>query len=261
VGGALALAACGGDDPKKPASPEDQVRAAALKILESKDAKTVCTGYVTTRFIDEVYEGDRQKCIEQPLTKEDEHPGKPKVDQVRIHGANADVSVTIVGGDGDGTTGTLLFAREGRRWKLDRFGTDYLRSGFAASIRSTHSGMMSLPAMKTCLTGKAKRMRERPLRKFIYQSIRHDAKVKNTAISLAEKCPRPLAAFVAGELANGLKDRGGPAYVRCMRTKLAPMLWFTGLSGEALRAGGHDVRSAAIAGLVLPIDKECRRKG
>ena len=100
------------------------MRAAAKRVAESKDAKTVCTTLVTKRFIDEVYEGDREACIKTPLTKEDEKTGEAEIGRVSVDGSQADVEITQVGGDADGTKGTLMFAREGGQWRLDRFGED-----------------------------------------------------------------------------------------------------------------------------------------
>ena len=266
LGGVLALCACGGDDPEpaKPATPEEQVRAAATKVLNSTeaDAKAVCTTLVTERLIDEVYKGDRQACIDSPVNDDEEgDPGKPKVDSVTVEGARADVVSSVEGGSGDGTRGTLLFAREGGSWKLDRFGTDYLRSAFAAAIKSTDEGALSLPEMKTCLAAKAKKMRESQLRRFIYQSIRDDPKVKATTIALAGKCPEPLAKFVAMQIGDALaKDGKKPAYVRCMKEQLAFLLGVTGLADEALKAGDDDLSATALTAVVSGADKNCKDK-
>ena len=264
LGGVLALCACGGDDPKpaKPATPEEQVRAAATKVLNSKDAKAVCATLLTERFIDEVYDGDRQACIDSPINDDDEgDPGKPKVDSVTAEGARADVVSSVEGGSGDGTTGTLLFAREGGRWKLDRFGTDYLRSAFAAAIKSTDEGALSLPQMKTCLAAKAQKMREAQLRRFIYQSIREDPKVKGTVIELAGKCPEALAEFVSIQIGDALAKEGDkPAYVRCTKDQLAFLLGVTGLADEALKAGDDDVSAAALRAVLAGADKNCKGK-
>lgn len=78
--------------------------------------KAACNTLVTKRFIDEVYEGDTQACIDSPLNDEDDtDPGKPKVGRVSVDGTSADVAVEVVGGKADGTKGTILFAREGGR--------------------------------------------------------------------------------------------------------------------------------------------------
>jgi len=73
--------------------------------------------------------------------------------------------------------------------------------------------------MKTCLAAKAEKMREAQLRRFIYQSIRDDPKVKRTAIELAGRCPEALAAFVAEAVA---RRRGG-----CAAPPSLPFTWPT----------------------------------
>ena len=91
---ALVLAAGCGDEkpspqqpaPEKPVSAE--VNAAADTVLHSDDARLVCGRLVTSAFLDEVYGGDVQTCIDHPLHKaEDDKIGIAKLVDTQVQGS------------------------------------------------------------------------------------------------------------------------------------------------------------------------------
>jgi hypothetical protein len=257
---AVLLTSCG-DSSDEPASPREQARQAAVEILRAKDPERLCATLVTDRLLQEVYLGDRGKCIEN--ARSDEDPGKPRVGNVTVAGRRADVKLSVEGGAGDGVSGTVELARERGGWKLDRFGADYLRSTFDASIDQVSTGALSLPAMRACMSEQAASMPEPLLRRFIYRAFRGDRRASQTTIAVAERCPDALATFVAGEIVRVLTEEGdaSPAFRRCAERKIRTQLRISGLASKVLKHNTSDAGTAALQGLTLGVANACRGVG
>lgn len=255
------LAACGGES-----SPEDEVTDVADRIIEAEspeEIEQVCRNLLTPVFLEEVYGGKVETCIDQPVSDdgEIENPGEVSVDSVVVDGPKADARIVTVGGDNDGNDGTWAFAEDEGEWKLDRLGDDFLRSTFAVSVAIVDEGVMSYEPMRKCMSGQVAKLKSAELRKFMFEVTR-DAKEKATdsVLSIAKACPKPMAEFVADELATQvLADKGASeAQVRCARKKMAPLLQVTGLSSIALGEGDYgSALGPALAGLISGVLKQC----
>jgi hypothetical protein len=62
---------------------------------------------------------------------------------------HATVTVSLTGGDLDGTSGGVEMVREGGAWKVDDYDDAFVRSAFLASIKTVDEGAVSTPGMKT----------------------------------------------------------------------------------------------------------------
>lgn len=256
----FALAACGGSS-----SPEDEVTDTVNQILEAKEpeqVETACRDLTTPRFLEEVYGGDVDKCIEQPLSDDSsiDDPGEVSVDSVEIDGEKAAVKIVTVGGDTDGNDGTWTMAEEDGEWKLDRLEDDFLRSTFAVSVNIVDEGVVSYEPMRECMSAQVAKLKSPQLRELMFQ-VYADEKSKATQsfLTIAKKCPKPMAEFVADELSTQIVEAGGgqPKQVKCVRDALVPLLMLTDLSSMALSDDGSGFAGAALAGLISGALKQC----
>lgn len=258
---ALTFSACGGSD-----SPEDQVTDAAEQVIAAQspeEAEQVCREVVTPRFLQEVYGGDVQSCIDQPINDESEidDPGEVSVDSVAVDGEKADATIVTTGGQTDGNDGTWTFRKQDGDWKLDRLGDDYLRSAFAVSIEIVDQGLVSYEPMRKCMATQVGKLKSGQLRNFMFQASRGEKeKAKDSVLKIAAKCPLPMARFVADELATKVlaKKNVTPGQIRCAKKKLVPLLLATDLSSMALGSGDYgDATAFALAGLIAGVIRDC----
>ena len=257
----VSFAACGGSDP----TPEDEVTDVARQIIEAKEpeqVETVCRELVTPGFLDEVYGGKVEACIEQPVSDEvsSDLEGEMTVDSVEVDGENAAVEVLTEGGPLDGSGGTWTMTEAGGEWKLDRFEDDYVRSGFTASVGAVDDGVMSYEPMRKCMSGQIEKLPSKQLRSMTFQILSGEKdKAMKSVLTVAERCPKPMAEFVADELATRVvgAEGGSPAQVRCARRNLVPLLQLTGLSSMALNSGSDAITGAALAGLIRGALEDC----
>ena len=266
---ALVLAAGCGDEKKSPQQPvrekpvSAEVNTAANTVLHSDDARLVCGTLVTTAFLDEVYGGDLQTCIDHPLHEaEDDKIGIEKIVDTQVQGSNAQVTVRVAGGKYKGAGGDLEFAKEGGAWKLDRYGADYLRSTFLTGVEATDTGALSVPQVRQCFGKQIGKLSEARLRRFSYQAMRDENKnASKLLLKMAEECPDELAIYVADALTDGMEEEGKPkAYVRCMRRGIRNLVAVTGLGPMVLKGNLNGAGKAALMGLVSGVDAQCAGK-
>ena len=118
--------------------------------------------------------------------------------------------------------------RAGR--KLDRYGTDYLRSTLLTGVAVTDTGALAVPAVRNCFGKQIEKLSEARLRRFSYQAMRDENKnASKLLLKMAEECPNELAIYVADALTDGMEKEGKPkAYVRCMRRGIRNLVAVTG---------------------------------
>lgn len=256
-----ALAACGGET-----SPEDDVTEVANQILEAKSpeqVKVVCQELITPGMLRSVYGGELARCEDQPLNDDSgiEDPGEVGVASVSVEGEKADAAIVTTGGSTDGNDGTWYFRKTGGDWKLDRIGDDFLRTSFAISIRNVDQGVVSYEPMRKCMGREVQQLPASQIRGFMYKTMRGDRQAAlDSVLKIAGACPRPMAEFVANELATRVlaKKEVTPAQIRCAKKKLVPLLQVTDLSSIALGSGDYgDATGLALAGLIAGVMKQC----
>lgn len=252
---ALALAACGSETP-----PEEEVREAAILTAHTEDPKVFCRQLVTQRFVEEVFDGDRKACEKSDVVEE--NTGKPVITEIAIpekDDSRATVGMRVEGGKSDGLAGHVLFLDVDGEWKLDRFETDYLRSVFDVSIKKVDEGIVSYDSMKNCMSKQLDAKGEAFLRTLTWESMTDTKLAEEKTISLAEKCPGPLAEAVAEEITGGLLESGksSPAFVHCAREEFAAFIELLDLGPDLIRGKVDFATIAVLQGLASGIRKNC----
>lgn len=260
----LGLAACGGGGSSTDEGPtvEEEVKLAAVRAVENDDAPSFCRREVSKGYLREIYGGDVERCAESDGTVP-EHPAQAKAGVAKVGpDGHATVTVSLTGGDLDGTSGGVAMVKEGGVWKLDEYDDAFVRSAFLASIRSVDEGAVSTPGMKACFTRQIKQMPAAAVRHLTYASEEGDTKSQNkTLLKMAEKCPESaLAEYGAKTLTDELDVKPGdhkPGYVKCLYKEIKFLLELTGITTELLVEHPNSAAVAALEGVVVGAKENC----
>lgn len=266
---AVLLAGCGGgDDPattagtSTTAGPEQEVQAAAERLLETRDAAVVCAELTTAGFVEEVFGGRRAACSRSAIADASEE-GEEEVVAVEVDGERAAVELRQAGGPADGAGGHATFVREGETWKLDRFEDDYVRSILGESIVAAGAaggtGAFTEPSLRDCMVDRVETLPAPAVRRILWATLNPDRDAAYAALNAQlAKCPDELATYVTDQLVEGVfAGKGSPAFLRCARRELRALLSLTDLTELALRGNSSGAGSAAIGGLVLGVQRNC----
>lgn len=109
--------------------------------------------------------------------------------------------------------------------------------------------------------GTAQHRRPAAVRRYGYALFRLDQDAGRGALRRVNKCPKPVAIFVAEEIARGLEEKGySRRYIDCVQPRLQGLLALTGVAPDILAGSDKkDFGTAAVSGLLAGVDKECRR--
>jgi hypothetical protein len=259
------LAACGGGGSSTDEGPtaEEEVKVAAVRALENGDATSFCREETSKAYIAKIYGGDLKKCAGSKGTVA-EKPSKAKAGAVKVKAGqgSATVTVSLTGGDYDGTSGAVEMVKEGGAWKVDEFDDDFIRSEFLASIETVDEGAVSTPGMKACFSKQIKAMPAATIRELTYDSDAGDIKGQNKGLlKMAEKCPESaLAEYGARALTDELdvsKGNHKPGYVKCLRKEIEFLLEVSGITTELLAEHPNFAAVAALEGIVEGSKKNC----
>lgn len=235
--------------------------AAAVKVLASEDVEGFCRRLVSERFLDEVVDGDVEACEESTLVGED--PGVPAVTEVAVaeSGSRATALVKVEGGENDGSAGHLALVRQGKRWVLDRYEDDYLRSAFLTAIENVDEGAIAIPRMKACMGRQAAKLGPERIREIVYDASTDPAAMVEALLPLGENCPEALAEYGAKEIADSLAESGkrSPAFIRCIREELETGLLLTDIAPELLGPNPDFGAALALEGLAAAAKQSCSR--
>jgi hypothetical protein len=259
------LAACGGGGSTTDEGPtaEEEVKAAAVRAVENGDAASFCREEASKAYIATIYGGDVKKCAGSkgtvPLKPPKAKAGAAKVEPDRKH---ATVTVSLSGGDLDGTSGGVAMVKEGGAWKVDEFDDAFIRSAFLASIETVDEGAVSTPGMKACFSKQIKTMPAATVRELTYDSDAGNIKGQNKGLlKMAEKCPESaLAEYGAHALTDELDITKGdhkPGYVKCLRKEIEFLLEVSGITTELLAEHPNFAAVAALEGIVEGAKKSC----
>lgn len=257
----LGLSACGGsssgpDEPDPPTA-QEQVRAAALKLLGASDPQVGCS-VVTRRYVAETY-GTMARCL---ADDGDEALRGGRVEAIVMRGERATATVEVPPADGLARiAGTLELAREGGAWRVDRSGTDFLRSLLVASAgKPGDRGLAASPPIRACMQKQFAAVSDGAVRRFATLASSRDRGLQRATLRLVERCPAAVADYVAAEIVSALRREGRPpAFLRCMRRELRTYLMVTGLGPRALRGNASDAGTAAIGGVAVAAQSICTR--
>lgn len=254
---AVGLGACGDSGP----SPEEEVSEAAVKAAESENSKAYCQTMVTAHYVQVVFHGDLEACVDSDDAVPKE-AGKAVASQVSIDPKDetkAEVVVAITGGELDGTTGHLAMIEEEDGWKVDELGADFLRSTFMAAIEHADEGALSNKLLKACFVRNADSIDDKTIRELTYAGYRSKkAEVTDALLPIAEKCPHALADYGAREFTKGLVAKGkSPKYVHCLQTEIGFFLELTDIVPALLQPKPDFASVAALEGIVEGAKKNC----
>jgi len=259
------LAACGGGGSSTEDGPtaEEEVKVAAVRAVENQDAASFCHKEASKAYLEKIYGGDVKRCASSEGTVP-KHPSKASAGaaKVRPDQRHARVTVSLVGGDLDGTTGGVEMVKEEGAWKVDEYDDAFVRSAFLASIKTVDEGAVSTPGMKACFSRQIKELPAATIRHLTYAADAGDTKTQNKGLlKMAAKCPESaLAEYGARTLTDELDIKPGvhkPGYVKCLYKEIHFLLEVTGITTELLVEHPNFAAVAALEGIVEGAKKNC----
>jgi hypothetical protein len=244
-------------------SVEEEVKVAALAAVENGDAASFCRTQASKAYLRTVYGGDAKDCAKSEGTVP-KHPPKAEAGMAKVEPdqRHATVTVSLEGGDLDGTTGEIEMVKEGDGWKVDEFDDDFIRSAFLASVETVDEGALSTPGMKACFSRQVKGLPAATVRELTYASDQGNvAKQNKGLLKMAENCPQSaLAEYGARALTDELDVKPGqhkPGYVKCLYKGIYFGLEVSGITTELLAAHPNQVAVSALEGIVEGAKAHC----
>jgi len=170
--------------------------------------------------------------------------------------------VMEVRGDRASGSGHAAFAKEAGDWKLDRFGSDFVRATFRTAVANVETKPFTTPSVRHCFARAADTLPDRRVRTLFDFALQNDPRARNLLNDIAEKCPDALAEALTEELIDALKKKGhrSPAFIRCARRDLLFNLSASGLAREALKGQVTEIGGYALKVLATEVRKGCEGK-
>ncbi len=250
------LAGCGEEETET-----DRVRESAQALIDSKSASTSCRELVTRRFLNDVYDGSRAKCGKGDLASLEEDGEKVSVGAIRVKGDRARVVLTVRGARATGS-GHAAFAKEAGDWKLDRFGSDFVRATFRTAVANIDTKPFTTASVRRCFAKAADTLPNRRVRTLFDYALQNDPRARDLLNDIADKCPDALADALTEQVVDGLRKQGdlSAAYIRCVERNLHFNLTISGLAREALKGRVTEIGTYALAAVVKQVRKGCKGK-
>lgn len=252
-----ALTACGASGP----SAEKEASEAAIRALETKDAKEFCRRLASAHLIEEFVVGGPAAC-EKASSVVSEDPGTARVTEVALGGedeSRAELAVELEGGEAGGVGGHVEVVREGDRWLLDDYGDDFLRSSMLVAIRRVDEGAIANERMKACMGRQIEKVGAERMREIFRAGTTGGDVLVEALLPFAENCPAALAENAADEFTKGLTKGGqnSPAYVDCLHDELESLLLLTDITPELLGEHPGFAPVAALEGIATGAKRNC----
>lgn len=175
----LALAGCG-DDADDGGSGGGGDDAAALeavvsRALSTQDPAVKCEQVVTPAFVRAVY-GDVATCRKAETPEPDDKPAEgASVSDVQVDGGKATATVRVRGGESDGATGPITFAKVEDAWKVDELSVAFLRSQLAKGLENgdfgADDGPLADDAARACIAKGLQDLDDAAFRQLAYDAI------------------------------------------------------------------------------------------
>jgi hypothetical protein len=157
LGAALAatmlIAGCGGDDGGggDSADAEKEIQAVIKKALTVKNVEVECVETVTKNFISSVYRTLEVCKTEEAKPEDTKPPTDATASAIKVDGDKATANVAVIGGDSDGTTGEIAFAKEDGAWKVDVVSVAFLRSQARQNLSHDRGDALTDAAARKCI--------------------------------------------------------------------------------------------------------------
>ena len=152
---ALGVAACGdGDD----GGGKTEIARDIKLSFTTQDEKVFCGQLATKSFVKRFY-GEMAQCLEKVRRLEivrseaDDKPTRDvRVSNITVDGNAARGRAQFVGGEDDGTAGTVEVRKEGDRWPIDDLGSDLQRSLLQPQlVRGLENTRFDKPVIRACV--------------------------------------------------------------------------------------------------------------
>jgi hypothetical protein len=177
---ALAIAACGGDAKSGSGSgsgggagdDKAEIAQAIKRAFTTQDGNVSCKELSSKGFITRVY-GDLAQCLKVEAKHDDPPPKDVPVSNITVTGDTGTASARFVGGEADGTNGTIEMRKESGNWRVDDLGADLLRSVLTKGLSDElkKDSTFRKPAVRTCVTKIITDLPDARLKEFAYGSI------------------------------------------------------------------------------------------
>lgn len=184
----LFLAACGGGGDDGGASSEEaQVEEAIEQAAATKDPSK-CTSSATPAYLEQRTGLTGKAAVEQCEEEAPETPdAEVEVANVKVAGTKATAEVTFQGSDFDGQTVRVAMAKEGGRWKTDKF-LQFVDFDRTVLLKAVEEGLEEEdelePSFVSCFVERFEHLPDAKLEEVVLSAARSQA----LSIELAAEC-------------------------------------------------------------------------
>jgi len=245
LGAALAaivlIAGCGGDDGGgDSADAEKEIQAVITKALTTTDVEEECVGTVTKNFVATIYRTVEACRMEEAKPDDTKPPTAANASAIKADGDKATANVALVGGDSDGTSGEIAFAKEDGAWKVDAISVAFMRSQAKSTLSNDRGDALRDPAAKKCVSEALDRLGDDEFRTVAYDGVA--GRDNETFLNIVKTClasatptqsddtPKDAKVsvlrkqFEAGIRASARKDGTSEKAVDCVVKKLRALI-------------------------------------
>jgi hypothetical protein len=182
----LLIAGCGGDDGGSAADDRKEIEAVISKALKTDDPQVKCVDTVTKSFVSTIYRTLAACKAEEAKPEATKPPKATKLSAVKIDGDTATATVALVGGDSDGTSGQISFAKEDGAWKVDGVSVAFLRSQAERNLSHDRGDALGDAKSRACVSKGLARLGDDEFRDVAYDGIA--GRDNQTLISIVTPC-------------------------------------------------------------------------
>ncbi|MDX6692191.1 MAG: hypothetical protein QOG15_3648 [Solirubrobacteraceae bacterium] len=256
--GTAGAAATAGDD-------KAQIARAIKLAFTTQNGNVSCKQLGTKAFVARVY-GTLAHCLAVEAKNSDKPPDDVRVSNINATGDTGSAHTQFVGGDADGTAGTVDMRKESGNWRVDDLGADLLRSVLTIGLSSELKGDKTFrkPVVRGCVTKAITDLPDAQLKQFAYDAM-GDKKGDSALAKLVAPClTKPGSgggssnrSFVREKFEQGieqtLSSSGVPrTTITCIEKKLRTSISDADL-GKLSTSGGKTtpaLQKAVVAALV-----------
>lgn len=235
---ALGIAACGGDGNSSSGGgagdDKAEIAQAIKRAFTTQDGNVSCKELSSKAFITRVY-GDVAQCLKVEAKDHDPPPEAVPVSDITVTGDTGTAHARFVGGETDGTNGTIQMRKESGDWRMDDLGADLLRSvltkGMSDELKKDDT--FKKPAVRNCVTKIITDLPDARLKEFAYGAIGDRAAPGQDLASLVTSCLTKAGSgagsgdtsFVREKFEQGIEQSLGSsgvpaATITCIKKKL-----------------------------------------
>jgi len=162
---ALGVAACG--DGGEGSGGKTEIARDIKLSFTTQDEEVFCGQLATKSFVKRFY-GEMAQCLEKVISLEP--PTDVRVSNITVDGNAARGRAQFVGGEDDGTAGTVEVRKEGDRWPIDDLGSDLQRSLLEHQLerKINDTSFDNKPVIRACTTKRLADLPDNRLQRLVY---------------------------------------------------------------------------------------------